>query len=790
LRGSSDQVFIIVRAPNGDVREFPIGEIAVVIGRDESADIRVEDRKVSRRHAAFKVMDGQPWVEDLGSINGIKLNGKKVSERAMMLAGDVVTVGGYEVSVKPSVRSSRPRSASGPPLDPTPILPRPKSSFGARPRNDTQAAKMTLIGQSRPVDARKFKLGFGENIVGRLEDCAVPILDGSVSRQHARIVIRPDKATVTDLASSNGTFLNDTRIDNGELSDGDRVRFGNVQFVVALSAEIPGREAPIEPSKYATSPQKRSMRGEVLIAVGAVVLIAALGILYVSMKQADRMRSLFSRSTPQVEVDAGLAAEGVATPDGGFLVEVQPPPKEDTLEPSTSETVAVGAPTGSGGAGEVASVPVSVVLKTSTSPFGKRDPSGRPLDLPSVDTSFDFDGFVRQKLEEAIALESSGRLAEVRAVIGELLDRDPINQDALQMRRRVDLLERGQKAIADGDVFRGQGRLLRALETYAKVPEGAPNAEEARARIAQLKPVAVKRELGRVERDIKKKKSWPRAHKRLRVILELEPDNVLAKGAISDLEGKMREANIAFQPYTPAPTAPQQPTPTPTPVAENTTKKEPLEEKDPPPASSRREEIAKRWEDRGLQRIVQTYADGDISAAIKRTEASMKKAKPPKKTIAKGLLTSLKKLQTKYERVRSEVANDPAQAWAHLMEFQKIELEILPEGVKSYLVTELEETIAEAFAERGAALYEQERFELAFQQWDSGFKLNASNAKIIEGLKKLESKAEKWSEEAELAAQRGQPDACDRWRRITRMTRGDTEPHKKARERLARSCAS
>ena len=93
MTGTAGSIFLVVQAPNGEKREYPLTDLAMVIGRDDSADIRVDDRKVSRRHASFRVLEGQAWVEDLGSINGLRLNGKKIKQRAMVLASDVVQVG-------------------------------------------------------------------------------------------------------------------------------------------------------------------------------------------------------------------------------------------------------------------------------------------------------------------------------------------------------------------------------------------------------------------------------------------------------------------------------------------------------------------------------------------------------------------------------------------------------------------------------------------------------------------------------------------------------------------------
>jgi hypothetical protein len=64
----------------------------LVVGRLEECDIRLDDQNASRRHAAF-VRDGEGWaIEDLGSTNGTKLNGRRVVHEPLR-DGDTVTVG-------------------------------------------------------------------------------------------------------------------------------------------------------------------------------------------------------------------------------------------------------------------------------------------------------------------------------------------------------------------------------------------------------------------------------------------------------------------------------------------------------------------------------------------------------------------------------------------------------------------------------------------------------------------------------------------------------------------------
>jgi hypothetical protein len=64
----------------------------VVIGRSRDAEITLDDPNVSRRHAELRNEGGAWVVADLGSTNGVKVNGQRVNEQALS-PGDEITVG-------------------------------------------------------------------------------------------------------------------------------------------------------------------------------------------------------------------------------------------------------------------------------------------------------------------------------------------------------------------------------------------------------------------------------------------------------------------------------------------------------------------------------------------------------------------------------------------------------------------------------------------------------------------------------------------------------------------------
>jgi DNA-binding winged helix-turn-helix (wHTH) protein len=87
-------------------------------------------------------------------------------------------------------------------------------------------------------NGQTFALRSGENVIGRGVNVQVRIDELGVSRRHARILITADVATIEDLKSKNGTFVDGQRVSAARrLTNGDVVRFGPVGVTFHSSTE-------------------------------------------------------------------------------------------------------------------------------------------------------------------------------------------------------------------------------------------------------------------------------------------------------------------------------------------------------------------------------------------------------------------------------------------------------------------------------------------------------------------------------------------------------------------------
>lgn len=88
-----------------------------------------------------------------------------------------------------------------------------------------------LVGAGGATRGRMHRLEREKVTVGADRGCEVVIEEPSVTDRHASVRFQDGSFFVTDLDSTNGTFVNGERIQREEISDGDRVRFGGSEWI-------------------------------------------------------------------------------------------------------------------------------------------------------------------------------------------------------------------------------------------------------------------------------------------------------------------------------------------------------------------------------------------------------------------------------------------------------------------------------------------------------------------------------------------------------------------------------
>lgn len=205
---------LIVIAQDGTPgREYPIPDGQIDIGRNEGGVLLTNDTYVCPRHARIQWKDGCFWASDLGSVNGVYA---RLRAPEPLHHGSLVLLG-LEVLRFELVRPAE--QAQSPAID------RGTHVFGspAAPRY-ARLVQRTVEGISRNV----YYLSKSRTTLGREIGDVVFTEDPFMSRQHAAVTREHESFFISDLGSSNGTFLSVR--DERPLADGDHVRIGQHLF--------------------------------------------------------------------------------------------------------------------------------------------------------------------------------------------------------------------------------------------------------------------------------------------------------------------------------------------------------------------------------------------------------------------------------------------------------------------------------------------------------------------------------------------------------------------------------
>jgi pSer/pThr/pTyr-binding forkhead associated (FHA) protein len=203
LRPGSRLPWPVIR-PVGDRKHgqsISINRQVCVIGARSRVHLPLESTLISRTHAVIINDRDETYVRDLASTNRVYLNGSAVRE-ARLNKADLLRIGPFTFfchSGFPSTADLLDADAGGP----------------------TERSAVVVEGTSQRVAIHGRTL-----LIGSREGCDLRLDKSLVSRTHALIYSRDGKRVLRDLNSTDGTFVNDSRVREAELRAGDKIRIG------------------------------------------------------------------------------------------------------------------------------------------------------------------------------------------------------------------------------------------------------------------------------------------------------------------------------------------------------------------------------------------------------------------------------------------------------------------------------------------------------------------------------------------------------------------------------------
>lgn len=229
-------------------KEWVVDAAQTFIGRSESAHVPLfGDPNVAPMHAAIQ-RHGMGYVlVDGGSPMGTYLNGQRVGQ-APLFHGAQIGVGGFVLEFLMKQGSAPARAAEQlrsqayvaptpqqAPSATTPMAPGyvPAAAVAGHPAAAVPVGSpilpLSLVAISGPIAGQRFDVR--QTLEAGREAAGISLaFDTSASRRHASFVPSAGGVQVVDLGSTNGTFVNDQRVQQATIRPGDLVRIGVTLF--------------------------------------------------------------------------------------------------------------------------------------------------------------------------------------------------------------------------------------------------------------------------------------------------------------------------------------------------------------------------------------------------------------------------------------------------------------------------------------------------------------------------------------------------------------------------------
>jgi uncharacterized protein YegL len=212
-------------------KQYILGKPVVTVGRSDGNDIGLyREKNLALKLGAFQFTGGRWQYQG----EAVPINGN-LNKSAFLSSGDTIKLGATEFLFESKGDSVSPAPEESP--QPSILSPQPKIQPEIQPQMPNPVPPPPPAPKPwRLVGAETLELPFGTVMLGRGEHNGIVVREASVSTEHARLEVIVGSLTVTDLDSTNGTFLNGQQLPANQpfvVEEGAKLTLGALEFRVA-----------------------------------------------------------------------------------------------------------------------------------------------------------------------------------------------------------------------------------------------------------------------------------------------------------------------------------------------------------------------------------------------------------------------------------------------------------------------------------------------------------------------------------------------------------------------------
>ncbi len=601
---------LLVTYPDGSHKKFSLSKGELLIGRDSDNDVVLASPAVSRRHARIYMWDSQVFIEDLGSSNGIYVQSKRINEAALVKPGEPIHIGEFTLNV---IYSDEEETEEKPP-------------------------RFYLKGRMPPFKNEVIPLEEDEIFVGRVDENHLVITHNSISRRHSVIKIDTSQEIVkiSDLESSNGTFVDGKRIKDAILQNGNIVRFGDVEF------EFIDTQAPKTKVKKDVSLGGLKFSKNMIILVTAVFALLFILVIAGSLKKRANQKKMISATNST----------------------------EQTQKASSTET--------------------------------------RLSELAEK---------IRQNIEK-------GDLSSAKLYLKELLDLDPINEEGLKIKGKLENETRYKDMLESGDMKYSIGRLDEAKEILSKIPSDSIFFESASQKLKDINTKLFSQTFSDMLKA-KRQKKYKEAYEMIPKLAKINPSSSDLISEMRELERIMKQKKIKFTPIDLSQYVEKG-------SQSGTLKKDPFTLINP------------MYNDEEITRAIVYYYIGKPDNALLELSKLLKKKEYLKqKDRIEEIQLRIFKIKGKYREGQSAMLQgDIRQADNAFKEVLENDTKIVPSDPPSAFREDIEKQLIDVYLKIGYQNYDKGLYEEAFTSFLSAYRINQKHPDVLKAFTKLEKVAQ------------------------------------------------